>query len=366
MTMPQFIDRDPDQITRELVEQYESLSGRTLYPAQAERLLINIMAYRKTLIREAIQDAATQNLVNYARAPMLDELGVLVGCVRLPAETARTEIEFTLRHAVGIPTVIPNGTRVESNNGDVVFTTDEPLTIAAGQTTGTVWASCEIAGSIGNGWVIGAINRIIDEVANVATASNVSVTGGGADAETDDHYRDRIRLAPETFSVAGSVEAYQYHALSAHPDIVDVAVVSPAPGDVVIYPLTKTGLPSESVINAVLEQCSERKVRPLTDRVTVTRPVAIEYSINASITLYSTSDQTSTMAAAQAAIEAWRDSRAAVLGNDIVPSQIIATLSVTGVYKVDLTSPSATTVIEPHQWPQCTGIHISFAGFADG
>ena len=366
MTMPQFIDRDPDQITRELVDQYESLSGRTLYPAQVERLLINIMAYRETLIREAIQDAALQNLVNYARAPMLDELGVLVGCTRLPPETAKTEIRFTLRKTVAVQTIIPKGTRVESNNGDVVFATDEALTIGPNQTDGVVWASCETAGSIGNGWVTGAINRIIDDTANVATASNVTATSGGADAETDEHYRDRIKLAPETFSVAGSVEAYQYHALSAHPDIVDVAVVSPDPGDVVIYPLTKTGLPSESVINAVLEQCSGRKVRPLTDRVTVTQPVAIEYAINASITLYSTSDQTSTMAAAQTAIEAWRDSRAATLGNDIVPSQMIAALSVTGVYRVDLAVPATTMVIEPHQWPQCTGITLTFAGFADG
>lgn len=34
MSALQFVERDPDKITRELVAQYEELSGRTLYPAQ--------------------------------------------------------------------------------------------------------------------------------------------------------------------------------------------------------------------------------------------------------------------------------------------------------------------------------------------
>ena len=65
---PSFIDRDPQAITAEIVAQYEQLTGKTLYPAQVERLLIDVIAYRETLVRIGIQEAAKQNLVAYARA----------------------------------------------------------------------------------------------------------------------------------------------------------------------------------------------------------------------------------------------------------------------------------------------------------
>ena len=37
---PNFIDRDPDTITKEWVELYEKKSGKVLQPAQIERLMI--------------------------------------------------------------------------------------------------------------------------------------------------------------------------------------------------------------------------------------------------------------------------------------------------------------------------------------
>ena len=64
---PSFIDRDPQAITTEIVAQYELLTGKTLYPAQVERLLIDVIDYRETLVRIGIQEAAKQNLVAYAR-----------------------------------------------------------------------------------------------------------------------------------------------------------------------------------------------------------------------------------------------------------------------------------------------------------
>lgn len=57
---PNFIDRDPAQITSEMIAQYEDASGKKLYPAQAERLLIDLFAYRENLVRIAIQEAAKQ------------------------------------------------------------------------------------------------------------------------------------------------------------------------------------------------------------------------------------------------------------------------------------------------------------------
>lgn len=86
LPMPSFVVRDTAAITAELIAQYESLTGKTLYPAQIERVLIDLIAYRESLLRVALQDAALQNLVRYARAPMLDHLGENVGTVRTLGE----------------------------------------------------------------------------------------------------------------------------------------------------------------------------------------------------------------------------------------------------------------------------------------
>lgn len=52
---PSFIDRDANAVTADLIAFYEAISGKTLQPAQPEMLLINLTAYRETLLRVAIQ-----------------------------------------------------------------------------------------------------------------------------------------------------------------------------------------------------------------------------------------------------------------------------------------------------------------------
>lgn len=86
MTTLDVLANDPATITNEIIAQYELATGKTVYPAQIERLLIDLIAYRETLLRAAINDAARQNLVRFARAPMLDYLGELVGVARLGGE----------------------------------------------------------------------------------------------------------------------------------------------------------------------------------------------------------------------------------------------------------------------------------------
>lgn len=77
---------DASAIRAEIAAAYEAATGKTLYQAQVESLLVDLIAYRETLIRAAINDTARQNLVRFARAPMLDYLGELVGVARLPDE----------------------------------------------------------------------------------------------------------------------------------------------------------------------------------------------------------------------------------------------------------------------------------------
>lgn len=106
LTEPDFIERDADKITAEMIAKYEADTGKTLYPAQAERLLIDLWAYREMLVRVAVQEAAKQNLVAFAREPMIDYLGELVGVYRLAAQPATTTLQFSVDEALAIDVLI--------------------------------------------------------------------------------------------------------------------------------------------------------------------------------------------------------------------------------------------------------------------
>jgi phage-related baseplate assembly protein len=363
---PDFIARDPQVITAEIVGEYERLSGKTLYPAQAERLLIDVMAYRETLVRIGIQEAAKQNLVAFARAPMLDYLGELLGVTRLPAQPALATLRFSVAQPLAASLLIPGGTRVEGSDGSVTFATDADVTLPAGLLSIDAAATCLESGTAGNAWQPGQINNLVDDLGGEDIAvTNATITAGGFDAEDDERLRERIKLAPEAFSTAGSRLAYVFHAKSAHQSIVDVAVLSPIPGKVRLYPLTGGGLPDVNLLALVEAACSAERVRPLTDTVEALAPTPVDYAIDVALTLYVTASQAAVVAAVEAAARSFVTDRAAGLARDVVPSQVIAALSVSGVYQVTVNSPSLLTLAE-HEWANCTGITVSVAGVANG
>ena len=383
---PDFVVRDPDAVTRQMVAQYEGLTGKTLYPAQVERLLVDVIAYRESLMREAIQDAAKLNLVRYSRAPMLDYLGENIGVARLDASQARTTLRFTFSPVPTVASVLPAGVVVQG--GDVQFSTDVAITVAPGTQSLDVGAVCLQKGVKGNGFLAGQVRDLVSDVSGltsnqlvVSAVQNTTTTAGGAEAEVDDHLRERIVLAPEQFSNAGSVGAYKFHALSAHQDVIDVAVVGAEmavqngqlvsingipPGVVNLHPLIKTGLPCAAVKAAVLAACNADKVRPLTDLVRVFDPVRLDWSLNAELTIYNTSDPALVLVEAKRAASAYQERVQARLGLNVVRTQLIQALQVYGVYSVNLIGPAVDVVLEDEGWAHCTGMNITIVARVKG
>ncbi len=368
MSLPEpiFIERDAEKITQELIAQYEALTGKKLYPAQVERLIIDLIAYREMLIRIGIQEAAKQNLVNFARFPMLDYLGELVGVTRLPAQPARTTLRFSLTEPLDFDLLIPAGTEVETKDGKVIFATDYDVTLRAGQTYIDVTATATQKGSIGNGYLPGEVNSLVTMLPYISV-ENITTTMYGSDVEDDERLRQRIKEAPEKFSVAGPYGAYRYWAMTAHQDIVDVAVVSPEPGVVNIYPLMKDGNPTNEMLQLVYNTVNDEKRRPLTDMVQVLSPERVDFQIQANITLFRNIDSGTVQETASKKIEEYISQMRSKLGKDIVRSQIIAILnSIYGVYKTDLIAPQSDIELQSHQWANCTGYTINIAGSVDG
>lgn len=365
---PDFIARDPATITAEIIAQYQDIMGKTLYPGQVERVLIDVLAYRETMVRIAIQEAAKQNLLYYARAPMLDYLGDLMGVLRLPAAAAQAAMTFTLDAARGADLVIPAGTQLSAGVGQPLsrFATNEALTIAAGQTTGIVWATALTPGVSGNLYALNQINTIDDDLgAPDLSVANSSISSGGSDVEIDDHLRERIRLAPESYTTAGSYGAYRFHALSAHPSIVDVAIRSVRPGQVLIYPLCATGLPDTTILSLVQAACNAETVRPLCDQVVVAAPIASTYTITAGLVIFADVDGAGVLATAKTSLEQYVQQQSQRLGRDVALSSIQAALTVPGIARVNLAQPIANIVAATHEWLQCSSQTVTIESISD-
>ncbi|MHC8349195.1 baseplate assembly protein [Pseudomonas sp. RT4P38] len=367
---PEFIKIDPAALEAQLIARYEQKSGKTLYPAQIERLYIDQIAYAVSRLQMGIQNAGEQLLVRFARGPILDYLGELVATPRLLAQAARCTLRFSMPTAVTQPLLIPIGTRVSTQDAKLTFITDRDVVMAVGQTQVTVTATCLTAGELGNGWTVGQISALGSSPAVGLTASNATVTAQGVQDEDDDRYRERIILAPEAFSNAGSRAAYRYHTLAVHQSIIDVAVHGPDEGQpdghVALYPLTTTGLPTEDLLQRIKNQVSGEKLRPLCDTVNALSPTEVGYQVKAHITFYAHADRSNAMAAAQAAAQAYAVERRAGLGRDLVPEQLTALLQVIGVYRADLELPAGLRELQRNEWANCSSIQLIDAGVAYG
>lgn len=366
LTKIQFVHEDANQIIAESKQYYEKLLNRQVAPADIEMLLINGLAYREMLIRSGINETARQSLVSFSRGAALEYLGELVGVSRLPASGALCTIQFQLVSGHNGITV-PGELRVQSMDGQVIFQTVESKMIAAGTNTASLLCVCTTPGAIGNGYAINTINIILDPQAFISTAMNTDTTTGGADEETDDELRERIKLAPASFSVAGPIDAYKFFAKSAHSSIVDVAVTSPVPGQVNIYPLLDGGvLPSQEILDAVQVICNADKIRPLTDTVITEEPVTTDYTIEVELTLLTTAVNQQVVNDVTAVLTSFKDSRKNRLGLDVVRNKIASLCMLEGkVYNVSVVEPATDIEADPEVYTNCTGISVTVTGTHD-
>lgn len=363
-----FLETDAETIRSQIITGFEKASGDTLAAGDPRRLFLLSIADVIIQQRTAINLAAQQNLLSYAQGGYLDALGQLLAVERMAESKAVTTIEFTLSQALGSVYTIPAGTQV--TNGVVTFETDEDLLIPIGETMGEVSASCTVAGPVGNDYLAGQISTIVTPMTFVSGAQNTTITTGGADAESDPDFADRIRLAPNSFSVAGPEKAYVYHAKSVSPAIIDVKVDSPTPGEVDVYVLLTDGtLPTEDTLEQIEEHLSDENIRPLTDYVVVKAPTASNYEIELHywINQEDSSKAAQIQADVEAAVEQYRLWQQTKIGRDITPGKLLQLVFAAGASRVDDSKmrPAAWKKLEAMQVAQCTKVNVVYEGYKD-
>ena len=373
MNLPEinFVTTDKDAVEKEIFALYTSVTGRTLTPADPIRLFLLVITNIVILLLNRINDTGKQNLLAYARGDNLDHIGIALGVERLQAIVAVTTMKLTASMARPEGIAIPKGTRFTSGDG-AFFALTEPYYLSATQTTISVKAVCTEASAKGNGYPVGSITTLVDPIPYIASVTNITISEGGADTETDDAFRERIREAPESFSCAGAEGAYEFFTKKASALISSVKVVSPKPGDVVVYPGLVSGeIAKEEILKLVETALTDKKVRPLTDNVSVKAPVAKNYSIN--LQYYIDSDNayyadTIKTRVDEAVIDyvKWQSAK---VGRDIIPSELIRRVMEAGAKRVTVTSPTFTVIKDGRkedgyevELAQCTGKTITYGG----
>ena len=341
----QFISMDTSDLITLMTETYERLTGVTVRPGSPERLFIQWVASIILQERALTNRAGNQNLPSRAVGENLDALGQLLynEVPRPAAQPATCKVLFSISEAQADAILIPGGTRVTDHNRVLVWETEEDAFIPAGDTELELQVRCQIAGTIGNGYLEGQIDTIVDVYDYYSGCVNTTESGNGSDEATDDEYYQILRESMDAWSTAGARGAYIYHAKKVSTDIADVLPTRPSAGHVNLYVLmndgTKAGTETKA---AVLAACSADTVRPLTDYVSVEDPAEVEYSIT--FTYYIRRDAESPAADIKQAVEDATDAyvlwQAGKLGRDINPSELIHRLMmVEGVKRVALTAP---------------------------
>lgn len=351
-----FISTDSAEIYSDVVSSLMEHCNEALYPGDERRIFAEGLVSVFVAMFSLLNDRAKQKLLQYARGTVLDEIGKRVRVERLQPAYASAVFRFTTSAVVGENIVIPEGTRI-TTDGSVYFATKEAAVLPAGSTFLDIEGVCISGGSEYNGFTVGAIATLVDLIPFVAGAVNITESSGGDDGEPyteegDNRYRERIRLAPASQSTAGPEEAYRYWALSADPDIIDVAVDCPedAPNTVNIYPLMRGGeMPDEDTLQKVLESVSADNRRPMTDFVQALAPNQVDYAIE--LKYYCTREDEPLLIQAiegeGGAIDKYIEWQSGALARDIDPDKLREFMfkareesGASGSLRMDITSPT--------------------------
>lgn len=366
-------DMTIDEIQKKLVSEYENsitaITGNKYVLPQADkfRIIINSIALILYQNLQCIDRAGKQNTLKYAYGEYLDNIAAEKGIVRKTAKAATVNVKFSLETARSSSTLIPKGTRV-SNDSDIYFETQNSEEIAAGNTDIVISCVCTEDGTLGNNIQIGEITTLVDPVTYINEVVNTTVSTGGTDKEDDDSLRERVFLAPSSYTTTGSADAYIYHCKLFSNDIADVIATSDVGSAVVnIIVLLKNGaIPEEELITQLQEYLNNDSIKTLTDKVVVAAPSVKKYDIN--LTYYINKSERSKALLIQKNVEKaideyilWQNSK---IGRDINPDKLIEKIMATGAKRVAVSSPIYQACNQT-EVPQLANKSITYGGIED-
>ncbi len=362
-----------EKILNEMIADYEKkyqeATGRkvTLRPGDKEHIHLRIEAGQYFQMYQILDNAAKMNLLKYSKGNFLRHLGAFKKTFIQEPKPAVVTARFTLSEIRKDVIYIPQGTRITAGDG-VYFATDDYAEVKAGDSFVDVDCTCETIGEVGNEYIVGQIETIVDPVPYVSGVSNITKSDGGTGEESEDSFRERIFLAPSSYSVAGPADAYEYWVKQYNSAAIeDVKIYEPTEAVVDIRILLVGGaLPSKTFCSGCLEYLRENPIIPLTDNDLVAAPDVVNYNLKA--VYYIARSDLNNIKVIQESIEAAKETylnwQRTKIGRDINPDALTEFVRAAGGKRVVITSPVFTPIPETSIAMEKT-VEFTYGGIED-
>ncbi|NBH32082.1 baseplate J/gp47 family protein [Clostridiaceae bacterium] len=362
-----------EKILNEMIADYEKkyqeATGRkvALRPGDKEHIHLRIEAGQYFQMYQILDNAAKMNLLKYSKGNFLRHLGAFKKTFIQEPKPAVVTARFTLSEIRKDVIYIPQGTRITAGDG-VYFATDDYAEVKAGDSFVDVDCTCETVGEVGNEYIVGQIETIVDPVPYVSGVSNITKSDGGTGEESEDSFRERIFLAPSSYSVAGPADAYEYWVKQYNSAAIeDVKIYEPTEAVVDIRILLVGGaLPSKTFCSGCLEYLRENPIIPLTDNDLVAAPDVVNYNLKA--VYYIARSDLNNIKVIQESIEAAKETylnwQRTKIGRDINPDALTEFVRAAGGKRVVITSPVFTPIPETSIAMEKT-VEFTYGGIED-
>lgn len=344
-----------ETILNEMIADYEAKykeetgQTKTLRPGDKDHIHLRVEAGQYYQMYQNLDNAAKMNLLKYSKGDFLKHLGAFKKTFIQEPKAAVLTARFTLSEVRREVVSIPQGTRITAGDG-VYFATDEYAEVQAGGTYIDIACTCEEEGTIGNDYIVGQVEVIVDPIPYVESVTNITQSEGGSGEETEESYRERIFLAPSSYSVAGPADAYEYWVKQYNSAAIeDVKIYEPEEAIVDIrILLLGGGLPSQTFCSGCLEYLKNNPIIPLTDNDQVAAPDVVNYDLRATyyIARSDVNNITTIRESIEAAKETYLNWQKTKIGRDINPDALTEFVRAAGGKRVVIQSPAYTPIPE--------------------
>ena len=277
-----------DRLKTDFLEKKQELTGKEerLLPTDDMNIILNTVGLVFYHMYRTIDNGLRQNLLKYATGIHLDGKGALSNCERIKAEKARCKVRFTLSEAQEDGYIIYAGTELIKDG--IIFSVAEDCIIKSNELTGDVLAVCAKDGSIGNNISIGELNTLVKPLPYIVNASNIEVSYGGRDEESEYDYANRILNSIYGKSTAGSEPSYEYFIRKSDSSLLDLYIKTVTDnegnpkGELEITLLYPKHLESDfdNRVDSIRKYLDDNGIRVATDKLTFKRAKKVEIDYN--------------------------------------------------------------------------------------
>lgn len=351
-------------------DKYKEVTGKevVLSRASTTRITLQCCAYYMFQIMEKVNFAGKMNTLKDAYGDYLINLGIMKKVSPKAAKGATATIRFSLSEIRTSATGIPKGSRVTAGDG-VYFATNEYDEIPAGNLYVDIRATCMTAGTTGNVYGINDLKYMVDYIPMVESATNITASENGTDAESEEDLKEDIYLAPDSYTSGGTGAAYEKIAREYNETITDVKTRTPEPCVVEIMCLLQNGeLPGEEFLSGLEEYMMQADKKMLTDKIEVKAPDKSEFEVSLTYWI-SQSDKSraeNISAEVKKAVEEYISWQKSKIGRDINPDELQQRVKAAGAKRMRITKP-VFAVLENTQVATLkeNGTNIIYGGLED-